>query len=171
MKSINIYTDGACSGNQHETNIGGWGCILEYGTHKRELYGGELNTTNNRMELLALISGFSALKEIGLDVRVFSDSAYLVECFKSRWYEKWQSNGWVTSGKKPVNNQDLWLTLISFVFKHNVSFYRVKGHLTLKGNNDKLEIPYKDFIKTNGKFSFDEFHYIALQNNRADELA
>jgi ribonuclease HI len=171
MKSINIYTDGACSGNQSEINIGGWGCILEYGQHKRELYGGELNTTNNRMELYALISGLSALKEAGLHVRIFSDSAYLVECFRNKWHEKWQINGWKTTAKKPVENQDLWVELLGAVSRHKVEFYRVKGHLNLRADKKILNKAHEDFVRLNGKFSFDEFLYIVEQNVRADELA
>ena len=171
MKNVNIYTDGACSGNQNQINIGGWGCILEYGQHKKELYGGELNTTNNRMELLALISGLSALKETGLHIRIFSDSSYVVECFRSKWHENWQSNGWMTSGKKPVENQDLWKTLLNAVAKHHVSFYRVKGHMNLKADRKVLDKAYESFIKLNGKFTFDEFFYIVEQNVRVDKLA
>lgn len=171
MKSINIYTDGACSGNQCKNNIGGWGCILEYGSHKKELYGGEIDTTNNRMEMLALIAAFSALKEKGLTIRVFSDSAYLVDCFKKKWYEKWQQNGWITSSKTPVENQDLWMTLLCEVAKHQVTFYRIKGHLNLKAKESVLQENHKAFIATNGPFSFDDFIYVVKQNIRADELA
>lgn len=171
MKNINIYTDGACSGNQSKNNIGGWGCILEYGSHKKELYGGEIDTTNNRMEMMALIAAFSALKETGLTVRVFSDSAYLVDCFNKKWYEKWQKNGWVTANKTPVENQDLWMTLLLEVAKHNVTFYRIKGHLNLKAKESILQENHRKFIATNGAFSFDEFIYIVKQNIRADELA
>ncbi|NCB42077.1 MAG: HAD family hydrolase [Clostridia bacterium] len=171
MKNINIYTDGACSGNQNKNNIGGWGCILEYGLHKKELHGGEFDTTNNRMELLALIAGFSVLKEKGLAVRVFSDSAYLIECFKKKWYEKWQLNGWKTSGKTPVENQDLWMSLLQEISNHHVTFFKIKGHLNLKAKEEILHANHKDFIKANGPFSFDDFIYVAKQNIRADELA
>ena len=84
MKTVNIYTDGACAGNQNEENIGGWGCVLEYNGNEKELCGGEVNTTNNRMELTALIEALSALKQSGLALHVFSDSAYLVNCFRQR---------------------------------------------------------------------------------------
>ena len=99
---INIYTDGACSGNQFEKNAGGWGAILEYAGRVKEIHGGEKNTTNNRMELTALIEGLSALTKKGYDVRVFSDSSYLVNCLRKKWYKKWQNNEWKTSAKKPV---------------------------------------------------------------------
>ena len=83
---IRIYTDGACSGNQHEENVGGYGAILEYGEHVKEIYGGEENTTNNRMELKAVIEAFKLLKKAGLEVDIFSDSAYVVRCFRERWF-------------------------------------------------------------------------------------
>jgi len=171
MKQIDIYTDGACSGNQNDNNIGGWGCILEYGEHRKELCGGELDTTNNRMELLALITAFGALKETGLSIRVFSDSAYLVDCFNKKWYQNWQKNGWKTSAKKPVENQDLWMALLRETAKHQMRFYRIKGHLNLKGTKKALDEAYRYFVKVNGAFSRDEFLYIAQQNIRADELA
>ena len=171
MKQINIYTDGACSGNQNDTNIGGWGCILEYGEHRKELFGGELDTTNNRMEMLALITAFGALKETGLSIRVFSDSAYLVDCFNKKWHENWQRNGWKTSAKKPVENQDLWMTLLRESARHQVRFYRVKGHLNLKGSEKMLDAAYQDFVNVNGFFTKDEFLYIVQQNIRADALA
>lgn len=171
MKQIDIYTDGACSGNQNDTNIGGWGCILEYGGHRKELFGGELDTTNNRMELQALIAAFGALRETGLSIRVFSDSAYAVDCFNKKWYINWQRNGWRTSDKKPVENQDLWMTLLQEVARHQVRFYRIKGHLNLNASPEILDRAHEHFIKVNGPFTREEFLYIAGQNIRADELA
>ena len=171
MKLINIYTDGACSGNQNDENIGGWGCILEYGPHKKELCGGECNTTNNRMELMALIAAFEALKERGLSIRVFSDSAYLVDCFNKKWYVNWQKNGWKTASRKPVENQDLWERLLKETELHTMQFYRVRGHLNLNAPQEKLDAAYREFLKVNGPFTRDEFLYIAAQNIRADELA
>lgn len=171
MKLINIYTDGACSGNQNDENTGGWGCILEYGPHKKELCGGECNTTNNRMELMALIAAFEALKERGLSIRVFSDSAYLVDCFNKKWYVNWQKNGWKTASRKPVENQDLWERLLKETERHTMQFYRVRGHLNLNAPQEKLDAAYREFLKVNGPFTKDEFLYIAAQNIRADELA
>jgi len=171
MKYINIYTDGACAGNQRDVNIGGWGCILEYGRHKKELCGGECNTTNNRMELMALIAAFEALKHQDLSVRVFSDSAYLVDCFNKKWYENWLQNGWKTSARKPVENRDLWERLLHETALHTVRFYRIQGHLNLQASEEKLNEAYRNFIKRNGPFTKDEFLYIAAQNIRADELA
>ena len=171
MKLVKIYTDGACSGNQNEANIGGWGCVLEYGPHKKELNGGEVNTTNNRMELSALISAMSALKEKGLSIRVFSDSSYLINCFQNKWYESWQKNGWKNAQKKPVENQDLWIRLLALMEGQSLSFYLVKGHLKLSWPDEKLMPYFKDFIKHNGDFEFEEFKYVVEQNIRCDELA
>jgi len=169
---INIYTDGACSGNQFETNTGGWGAILEYGGHVKEIRGGEKNTTNNRMELRALIEGLSALTKKGYDVRVFSDSSYLINCLRKRWYEKWQKNGWKTSDKKPVENRDLWEKLLEFLPSYEFRFYLIKGHLAEGAREQTLKGGYDRFTEHNGdEFSYDEFLEIAGQNRRADELA
>jgi|GEM_PF-60350 len=171
MKTINIYTDGACSGNQNENNIGGWGCILEYGDARKELHGGELNTTNNRMELSAPIAGLSALKEKGLHINFFSDSSYLVNCFRQKWYVNWQRNGWKNSAKKPVENRELWETLIDLLAGQQADFYLVKGHLDGK-DDAAMKAEYKRFVKHNGSsFNYDEFLKIAEKNWRADELA
>ena len=94
MTVLRIYTDGGCSGNQSDENIGGWGAILEFGENKKELRGGELNTTNNRMEMTALLEAFRALKKEGLEIEIFSDSSYLMNCFREKWYETWRRNGW-----------------------------------------------------------------------------
>ena len=172
MKLINIYTDGACSGNQNETNTGGWGAILEYGEHKKELFGGESNTTNNRMEMQALLSAFQALSRDNLQIRVFSDSSYLMNCFREKWYENWYRNNWKTSKKTDVENRDLWEALFAFIHKHSIEFYRVKGHVNLNSKNTKLDPLYKTFVEWNGpSFSMDDFIYVTKMNNRADELA
>jgi len=171
-QTINIYTDGACSGNQFENNSGGWGAILEYGDHSKEIYGGELNTTNNRMELTALIKGLSALTKKNYDLRVFSDSSYLIDCFRKRWYEKWLVNGWMTSDKKPVENKDLWEILLKFLPEYEFRFYLIKGHINKGAREETLRKSYKRFIMHNGDgFSFEEFIEIADRNRRADELA
>ena len=166
-KLVNIYTDGACSGNQNEENIGGWGCVLEYGGREKELCGGELNTTNNRMELSALISALEALKEDGLSLHIFSDSSYLINCFRNKWYETWKKNGWKTSGKTSVENRDLWEKLIALLEKHTCSFYLVKGHVS-----NPTQENYKTFCEKNGNaFSFERFKEIISYNNRCDALA
>ena len=169
---IKIYTDGACSGNQFDTNAGGWGAILEYGEHGKELYGGETDTTNNRMELTALIEALSALTKKNYDIMVFSDSAYLIDCLRKRWYEKWRLNGWLTADKKPVENRDLWEKLLAFLPDYEFRFYLVKGHIGKGAGEEAKRKAYDRFVKQNGdRFSFEEFLLIAERNNRADELA
>jgi len=172
LKIVNIYTDGACSGNQSAENVGGWGAVLEYGEHCKELYGGEKNTTNNRMEMMALLNAFRALKKNNLTIRVFSDSSYLMNCFRERWYENWYRNNWKTSKKTDVENRDLWELLFSYITKHSIEFYRVKGHVNLNSKSLKIEPIYKKFVEWNGQgFTMDDFLYITKMNNRADELA
>jgi ribonuclease HI len=172
MQIINIYTDGACSGNQNAENKGGWGAILEYGKHEKAIFGGEINTTNNRMEMMALISALEALNKNNLKIRVFSDSSYLMNCFRERWYEKWLLNNWITSNKSPVENRDLWERLLVYINTFNMEFYRVKGHINLKSKKINLKSVYAKFIEWNGSsFSFDDFIYITEMNNRADALA
>lgn len=172
MKTVNIYTDGACSGNQNDENIGGWGAVLEYGEHEKTLFGGQKNTTNNRMEMTALISALEALNKEGLAVRVFSDSAYLMNCFREKWYEKWLKNNWTNSNKCPVENQDLWEKLLLHLNKHHMEFYRVKGHVNVKSKKINLNELFKKFQEWNGpSFAFDDFLYITEMNNRADALA
>ena len=131
MKEIDIYTDGACSGNP---GPGGWGVVLIYQENKKELSGYQQETTNNRMELFAAIQGLSALKESCV-VNLYSDSSYLVNAFEKHWIEKWQRNGWKTSTKSPVENQDLWKLLLIHVRKHQVRFIKVKGHSDNQYNN------------------------------------
>lgn len=170
-KSINIYTDGGCSGNQEKENFGGWGAILEYGEHKKEASGGEINTTNNRMELKAFVVALEMLKEEGLHIKVYSDSSYLINCMTQKWYVNWQKNGWKNSNKKPVENQDLWEQIISHLKKHNFEFYHVKGHVNLNSGKTDIDGLYKKFLAKNGSnFTKDEFLYITEMNNRADAL-
>lgn len=136
MKEINLYTDGACSVN---VQIGGWGCALIFGKHRKELSGGELNTTNNRMELMAVIKGLEALKEPCI-VNIFSDSAYVVNAFQKNWIYSWQMAGWKTSSKEKVKNIDLWEKLVDLGCYHKLNFFKVKGHSDNELNNlcDKL---------------------------------
>ena len=170
--AINIYTDGACAGNQFDENVGGWGAILEYGKYKKELHGGEGNTTNNRMELTALIEGLAALTKKDYEVNVFSDSSYLIDCLRSRWYEKWQKNGWKTAAKKPVGNRDLWEKLLAFLPEYKFRFYLVKGHVGEGAQEDTFRKAYERFVRNNGDdFSYEEFLRVVEWNNRADGLA
>ena len=110
MSILRIYTDGGCSGNQERTNLGGWGALLEFGETKKELWGSEANTTNNRMELTAVIEAFKALKRDGLDIEVFSDSSYVANCFREKWYESWEKNNWkrwsTSSKMRKFNSND-----------------------------------------------------------------
>lgn len=104
MAILKIYTDGACSGNQHDENIGGWGAVLTYGSHEKELWGGQQNTTNNRMEMTALLEAFNAVNRDNQCIEIYSDSAYLMDCFRKKWYVKWLSNGWINAkrtGREP----------------------------------------------------------------------
>ena len=172
MSKLKIYTDGACSNNQEEVNVGGWGAILEFGETRKELHGGEANTTNNRMELTAVIEALKALKKEGLELDIFSDSSYVMNCFRDGWYIKWQQNGWMTSKKEPVENKELWQELIDLVFRQKISFYRVKGHVSLKASEEALMKRYMKFIEMNGQdFSYGDFLHVTEMNNRADQLA
>lgn len=172
MDILRIYTDGGCSGNQESVNFGGWGAILEMGEHQKELWGGEINTTNNRMELTAVIEAFNALKRDGLCIHVFSDSSYVTNCFREKWYEAWERNRWKNAARKSVENQDLWKELLALVSRHDVKFFRVKGHVNLNSKNAKPDSLYEKFVQWNGTgFSFDDFKYITEMNNRADYLA
>jgi len=128
---VTLYTDGACSGNP---GPGGYAAILSYGDHRKEIVGGEAQTTNNRMELMAVIKGLEALR-CECEVDVFSDSAYVVNAFKQGWIDQWQAKGWRTSGKKSVQNVDLWKQLLSLVAKYKVSFNKVAGHADDELNN------------------------------------
>ncbi len=172
MKPLNIYTDGACSGNQNQENIGGWGAILEFGAAQKELLGGQRNTTNNRMEMTALLAALQAVTKENQHIRVFSDSAYLMDCFRKKWYLEWQSNGWRTKAKKPVENKDLWEPLLVYLSRHHMDFYRVKGHVSLRQGEALLRQGYAQFLEWNGTdFTYEEFLYITEKNHRADALA
>ncbi len=131
MKEVTIYTDGACSGNP---GPGGWGAVLLYGQHKREMSGSAENTTNNRMELQAAIEALRVLKE-PCKVTLYSDSAYLVNCFQQGWYRSWLKNGWKNSKNQPVENQDLWKELLKAMEPHQVQYVKVKGHADNEWNN------------------------------------
>ncbi len=124
MKEITIFTDGACSGNP---GAGGWGTILDYKGKRKELSGGAAQTTNNRMELTAVIEGLKALKE-PCRVTVITDSKYVANGINLGWAEFWKSHGWRKSDKKPALNPDLWDELLKLVEKHEVVFYWIKGH-------------------------------------------
>jgi len=122
-QAVEIFTDGACKGNP---GPGGWGALLRYGKHERRLYGGERQTTNNRMELMAVIQGLKALKRPSR-VRVTTDSQYVKQGI-TQWIHNWKRNGWKTAARKPVKNADLWQALDAESVKHQVEWHWVKGH-------------------------------------------
>jgi ribonuclease HI len=145
MKEVNLYTDGACRGNP---GPGGYGAILVYGVHERELSGGEAETTNNRMELMAAIVGLEALKE-PCRVTLYSDSKYLVDAFNEGWVYSWRKAGW-RRGKEALKNPDLWQRLYDVVSTHEVTFIWVKGHNGHDYNErcDKLATDFADSFNT-----------------------
>lgn len=136
MKEVTLYTDGACSGNP---GAGGYAAILQYRSAEKVISGGEAQTTNNRMELLAVIEGLKALTE-PCSVMVYSDSAYVVNAFEQGWLKGWINNAWRTADNKPVKNGELWQQLVELCGRHLVRFNKVKGHSTDERNNrcDKI---------------------------------
>ena len=147
MKTVSIWTDGACSGNP---GPGGWGALLRFGEHEKELSGGEFETTNNRMELLAAIEALNALKH-PCSVELHTDSQY-VKGGMTGWINGWKKNGWKTAAKKPVKNVELWQALDEAVTRHTVNWHWVKGHAGHPENERADELarmgmaPYKDQI-------------------------
>ena len=131
MDNIILYTDGACSGNP---GPGGWGAVLIFNGIEKELSGANPNTTNNVMEITAVIEGLKALKR-PCNVNIYSDSAYVVNCFEKDWINNWIKNNWVNSKKEPVKNKELWLELYDLTKIHKVTFNKVKGHSNVKYNN------------------------------------
>ena len=146
MKKVVLYTDGACSGNP---GVGGWEAILRHGSAEKVLTGGEEQTTNNRMELMGVISGLEALKE-DCEVEIYSDSAYVVNAFLQDWISYWLMSGWRTKGKKPVQNIELWQRLLNVCAKHKITWHKVKGHADNELNNrcDTLAVAEIEKIKT-----------------------
>ena len=131
MKKVTIYTDGACSGNP---GPGGWGAILMYNGTSKEISGAKNDTTNNIMEITAVLEALKLLK-VECSVKVYSDSAYVVNAFNQGWIENWRKNNWRTAGKDPVKNQELWVELYELTQKHKVTFIKVKGHSDNEYNN------------------------------------
>ena len=138
MKTVTLYTDGACSGNP---GPGGWGAILMYGPYKKELSGGEGHTTNNRMELTGVITALEALTEPCI-VELWSDSKYVIDALEKGWAKGWKARGWVKADKKPALNSDLWDHLLTLCEKHKVNLHWVKGHAENPYNNrcDQLAV-------------------------------
>lgn len=142
MKQVKIYTDGACSGNP---GPGGWGVILMYGDRKKELSGGEASTTNNRMELIAVITALEALKE-PCKVELYTDSKYVADAINQGWLKSWIKRGWKRKDG-PVKNPDLWQRLLPLLEKHMVEFIWVKGHAENPYNNRCDELAVKERMK------------------------
>ena len=138
MKTVTIYTDGACSGNP---GPGGWGAILAFQGVEKELSGGEADTTNNRMELTAVIEALRCLKEPCI-VELYSDSKYVIDALQKRWVFAWQRNGWRKADKKPALNVDLWEQLMPLLYRHELHYHWVKGHADNPKNNrcDQLAV-------------------------------
>ena len=146
MKQITIYTDGACSGNP---GPGGWAAILIFREQKLELAGYEPCTTNNRMELTAPIMALTRIKE-PCEVKVYSDSSYLVNAFRQHWLENWVRRGWLKADKKPVENQDLWQELLRLSNIHKIEWIKVKGHADNPLNNRCDELATGEIRKNRG---------------------
>ena len=142
IKFVEIFTDGACSGNP---GPGGYGVVLRYGTREKELSGGDSSTTNNRMELLGVITGLAALKE-PCQVTLTTDSKYVVDSITKGWVYNWKKNNWIKSDKKPALNVDLWEQLLPLLEKHKVTFNWVKGHAGHPENErcDRLAVEQRD---------------------------
>lgn len=137
---VELYCDGGCRGNQHDTNIGGWGVLLVWGEHVKELHGSAVNTTNNKMELTAAIEGLRAIKDKSVGVDVFADSSYVLNGITS-WIDGWLARGWKNSKKEPVANKELWLELLAEKEKFaDIRFCKVKGHSDNAGNNRADEL-------------------------------
>jgi ribonuclease HI len=139
-----IYTDGACSGNQSITNIGGWGAILMFNGHEKEIFGGTKNTTNNIMEMTAIIEALKTVKNKNLETEIYSDSAYIVNCINQKWFANWRQNGWINSKKQIVKNKELWIEMLklleSFV---SIKLIKVKGHAGIEYNEKADELANK----------------------------
>ncbi len=138
LKQVEIFTDGACSGNP---GPGGWGAILRYKNTEKEISGGEANTTNNRMELMAVISALELLKE-PCEVTLYSDSQYVCNALERGWAKNWQKNGWMRNKKEPALNPDLWERLLKLYDTHNITIVWVRGHAGHPENErcDKLAV-------------------------------
>lgn len=138
LPEVILYTDGACSGNP---GPGGWGALLLWKGKEKEMTGGAQDTTNNRMEMMAVIEGLKALKK-PCHVKIHSDSALIVNTFKQGWIENWQKRGWKKSNKKPVENRDLWEKMLKAMEPHNIEWIKVKGHADNQLNNrvDRLAV-------------------------------
>lgn len=170
MRTVELFTDGACKDNQSKENLGGYGGVLHYRGHEKEYAGATINSTNNIMELTAVIEGLKAIHDKNVRVEVYTDSAYIVNTFKEKWYEDWIRRGWKTSSKKAVENRGLWEELLALVDQFTeVVFYKIKGHLLPSAKDfDKW---YNKFCLEEKKVSLEAFKRYLSYNYRADELA
>lgn len=141
MKVV-IYTDGACSGNP---GPGGWGAILRYGDHEKEMNGGELDTTNNRMEMMAVIESLKALKKSCI-IDLYTDSVYVKDGV-TKWLDGWKAKGWKTAAKKPVKNQDLWELIDQEISRHQIEWHWIKGHAGHPDNERADELAREGILK------------------------
>ena len=146
MKTVTLYTDGACSGNP---GPGGWGAILEWNGIEKEISGGEGSTTNNRMELTGVIRALSMLKEPCI-VELYSDSKYVIDALEKGWAVSWRKNGWRKADKKPALNPDLWEVLLALTEKHQLHYHWVKGHADNPNNNRCDEMAVEQWKKIKG---------------------
>lgn len=151
MKIVTIYTDGACSNNP---GLGGWGAILMYGQHTREISGSAEKTTNNRMELQAAIEALNCLKA-PCEVQLHTDSAYLCNGFNNGWIWNWLKNGWQTAAKKPVENRELWENLLTHTRTHKITWIKVKGHSDNPYNNRCDELARQAINELRNKLNAD----------------
>lgn len=174
---VKIFCDGAASNNGRDNAIGGYGWAMQIRNEKPILYGGRsINSTNNQMELTAMISALNYLqdiinkKEIELneneEIYVYTDSAYIANCYSQKWYINWRANGWINSKKQPVLNKDMWELLIPYFLKDNIHIIKVKGHSDNSGNQlvDKIAVAARTL--TNSEF----IDYITNLNNSIEEL-
>jgi len=146
---VEIYTDGACKGNP---GVGGWGAWMKYNGHEKEIFGGETNTTNNRMELLAVIRALEALNRAS-NVRLYTDSSY-VQKGMTEWLVNWKAKNWRTASKKPVKNADLWQLLDKLTDQHQIEWLWVKGHAGVAGNERADELANAGVEQTLGELHF-----------------
>lgn len=175
MKIIRLWSDGGCRGNNpnEQDNVGGTGTYLQCGEHTKKIHEGFENTTNNKMEMLAMIKGLKSIKRTDIPIEIYSDSAYTLNGFILGWIKGWERNDWKNAKKQPVANRELWEELVAEVRRMDkVDFYKVSGHVNL---NKPAEVnkAYKKFIKNNptkSDISMDEFIEIQEGNCESDRL-
>lgn len=169
---LKVYTDGACLDNGKSENVGAWAYFMAYRNHEKKDSDFSSNTTNNQMELLAVINALKSIKKKNIKVMVYSDSAYIVNCINDKWYVKWRKNNWIKPDKKEVKNLELWKRLIELFESFNdINIFHVRSHLDL---SNKVLIQ-KELIKFNSKnktnISLEEFEKILKGNKLVDEMA